>query len=339
MLFRSEIAALAARIAGDWTGTPVIAIAAHPSVDQLRQLMRAGVVDVVVPPVYASDLRTAVQHAAQALSRLAAEGPPAAAPAAPGGQVVTVLRAGGGAGATSILTQGAVVAARRKAGRLRIAVLDLDLQFGNAALYLDLEPRATGLPHLIEDPDRLDGALLSSAMARHASGVDVLAAPGEMLPMEAMTPDFVEALIRVARETYDLVLVDLPGAWTDWSYTALARSDRILLVGQHTVAGVRRAGRQLQTLVHHNLADKRLQLVMNRFDGGLFQNRKLRDAEQALGRKIDFCVPNDFEAVAEALNTGTPLAEASRRHPIVKALDRLVGPVEPAKADPALRCA
>jgi pilus assembly protein CpaE len=199
-------------------------------------------------------------------------------------------------------------------------VLDLDIQFGAAGLYLDLHTHVS-LSDLIESPGRLDHALLSGVMSHHASGVDVLRAPDDLLPLDAVSTDFVSTLLGLARDSYDYVFIDLPQAWTDWTYATLCQSDLLLLVAQLHVGSIRQAGRQLETIKAHELAHAPLKLALNRRTAGLLSGSSdVRDAEKALKRSFDFLLPNDYELTKSAINRGVLISEIKRRSKLEKKL-------------------
>src|SRR3546814_20665712 len=86
------------------------------------------------------------------------------------------------------------------------------------------------------------------------------------MPLEKFTPDFIRRLTEVARGRFDVVLADLPPAWSLWTFEALRQSDEILLVTQMTVPGVRQARRQLATLTAEGLGELPIKVVLNRFE-------------------------------------------------------------------------
>ena len=152
--------------------------------------------------------------------------------------------------------------------------------------------------------------------------------PGkETVSLDAVTPEFVAACLRIAREQYDYVLVDIAPSWTNWSYAALSRSDMIVLVTQLTVAGIRQSLRQIQTIEANGLTQIPLKIVLNRHDTGwrLGTSAHVKDAEITLGRKFDFVLPNDFKLVSEAINQGVPLSAISKRSSLEKAMRRMYG--------------
>jgi pilus assembly protein CpaE len=195
-----------------------------------------------------------------------------------------------------------------------VALLDFDLQFGACGIYLDLAGQAS-LADLLASPERLDRSLLQGAMARHKSGLEVLLSPASIMPLDSVAPEFAGACIEIARQCYDLVLVDLPCAWTAWSFEILRRSDLLLLVTQLSVASVRHSGRQLETLRAQGLDAVPLKTVLNRHEGGwgLGRSAHVKDAEKALGRPFDYQIADNYRLVSEALNRGVGLAAIERR--------------------------
>jgi pilus assembly protein CpaE len=302
-------------------GTPIVATATDASLRAVRQLIHIGIADFLPQPFSREDLLGALNQAAQTgVTRAARQTSSGDA----GGRVITFLKGGGGVGATTLAVHSACLLASDKSAP-RTCILDFDIQFGTAALYLDLETRNNIADLLDDSPDRMDGALLRGAMSHHECGVDVLAVPPEVMPLDTLTTDFVEQCLKVARREYDYVFVDLPESWTVWSYAVLRDCDLIMLVTHLNVAGVRQAKRQIETLRLQELGGKPIKLVLNRAEKGLMKSRQQKMAEKALGRSVDYFVPDDFDIVAEALNRGVPLGEVKRHSKIEKAIQVMTG--------------
>jgi pilus assembly protein CpaE len=297
----------------------VVVTAADVEPDDVRRLMRMGVVDVLPGPVRQADLVIALDHAARVSASVTSNH------VTEQGKIICFLKGGGGVGATTIATQGACVLATRGQPSAKVCLLDLDLQFGTVGLKLDLS-KTSNLVDLVESPTRLDHALLRSAMAHHECGVDVMVAPTEMVPLEAMTPAFLLACLAMCREVYDYVLVDLPPAWTSWTYGALTKADAIVVVSQLTVASIRRTVRQLETLRAHDDIRAPFRLALNRHDKGwgICKSGSLKTAEKALGRKFDYFLPNQYRLVTEAADRGQPISKIQRRSKLEKALNHMM---------------
>ena len=147
----------------------------------------------------------------------------------------------GGAGATSLLTQVAVRFAEREAAAGReVCLVDLDVQFGDAAFQLGLRPKLS-VADLLDAAGRLDGALARSAAVQHPSGLNVIAAPPQMLPLEALQSDQLIEIVDRCESEFGTVLLDLPANWTNWSLSLLARSDLVLLVVDPSLPSLHRA--------------------------------------------------------------------------------------------------
>ena len=297
-------------------GVPVLVTADEASFPMVRRLMRLGVADFLPQPLSLEDLENALAYAAQV--RRTTSVPPAR------GRVLAFLKAGGGVGATTLATQAAVsLAMRRKPGRGGVCLLDLDLQFGAAALHLDLDDRI-GLADLLDDPQRLDGELLRSVMTQHRSGLDLLAAPREVVGLDAVTPELLGACLALARAEYETVILDLPGVWTPWTYRAVQSCDLAILVTQLGVAGIRQARRQLDAMAANGLGEVPVRVVVNRFETGWRRHVGVKDAERALGRSVDHLIANDYRTVSEAIDQGAGLADVRRRSRVAQDIRRMI---------------
>lgn len=298
-------------------GIPVVATAPKATLQDVRALMRMGVADFVPQPITRSDLQSALDHAARVHRGTGT-------PSDRHGQVISFLKAGGGMGATTLAVQAAcALAAKAKSKDKSVCLVDLDVQFGTVALYLDLDNRV-GVADLLESPERLDSELLSSVIGQHESGVDVLAAPRDMLALDAVTPEFLATTLDKLRREYGTVILDLPPVWTPWSFKAMESSDVIVLVTQLTVAGVRQARRQLDTMQANGLDGSDVKVVLNRFEKGWGKTVHFKEAEKALGRKFDYFVPNDYKLVSEALNQGVSLSQIKKKSKVETSILKLL---------------
>ncbi|MHA1599472.1 MAG: AAA family ATPase [Alphaproteobacteria bacterium] len=297
-------------------GVPVLVTAGEAALPVVRRLMRLGVVDFLPQPISLEDFKSALAYAAQP-RRYTTK--PAAR-----GKVLAFLKAGGGVGATTLATQAAVsLAARWKQGRRDVCLLDLDIQFGAAALHLDLDDHI-GLADLLDDPQRLDGELLRSVMSRHRGGLYLLASPREVVGLDAVTPELLDTCLALARTEYETVILDLPGVWTPWTYRAVQSCDLAILVTQLGVAGIRQARRQLDAMAANGLGEVAVHVAVNRFESGWRRHIGIKDAERALGRPIDYLIANDYRAVAAAIDQGVSLADVRPRSKAARDIRRMI---------------
>ena len=299
------------------TRTPLIAAAYDPQLALVRSLVRAGAHDVIPLPLDPADLETSLVPLRERIANSRAASP------VKRGKVVSVIKSVGGVGATMLATQLAVrVAARRSAIGRDVALLDLDLQFGDAAFQLGLHP-ALSLSDLLDAGNRLDGDLLRATTTAHSSGLKVIAAPSHMLPLEAMTSEQVIDIIDHATREYEIMFVDLPSNWSNWSLSLIARSDLVLLVTEINLSSLNRARRQLEMLASQDLGELDVRVVANRHERRLFKTIRTGDVRDALGRDIAFTVANDHALVRAAIDRGVPVEEIKRKTALAKDLDAL----------------
>lgn len=296
---------------------PLIAAAYEPSLAFVRSLVRAGAHDVVPLPLDPAELETALDPIQR---MVAAQGPRARA----GHQkVVTIIKSEGGVGATSLLTQMATTfAANERAAGRECCLLDLDVQFGDAALQLGLMPQLT-FADLIDAGKRLDGEMIRSVAVEHPSGLRVVSAPKQIMPLEAMTSDQLLSIVDLATAEFGTVFVDLPTNWTNWSLSLLARSDLVMMVTELRVPSLHRARRQLDLLSSQDMHNLEVRIIINRAEKGFFQNVGLADAERVLHRPVAFTIANDHATMTQAIDRGVPLAEVKRKCALVKDLEAM----------------
>jgi pilus assembly protein CpaE len=299
------------------TKTPLIAAAFEPPLALVRSLVRAGAHDVVPLPLDIADLETSLLPIRDQLARNAATGESA------NGKMVSIIKSVGGIGATSLLTQLAVRAAEKEAAYGReVCLLDLDLQFGNAAFQLGLRPSLTFF-ELIEAGTRLDGELLRATTTPHPSGLKVIAAPKSLMPLDAVSSEQLIEIVEIAKREFGTVFVDLPASWTNWSLSLLAQSDLVLLITELSVSGLHRARRQLDLLREQDLTSVDLRLVVNRFEKGLLKTVKQGDVHNALGRNVSYTIANEPAVMQPAIERGVPISEIKRKSAVGRDIDML----------------
>lgn len=297
--------------------TPLIAAAYDPPLALVRTLIRSGAHDVIPLPLSVEEIEATLAPIQEELARRKAT------PDLATGKLISVIKSVGGVGATSLLTQLAIrYAEREKAFGRQVCVIDLDLQFGDVAFQLGLDPKLT-LLDLLEAGTRLDGDLLRATTTEHQSGFQVLPAPANMIPIEGMPTEHLLRIIELAKREFDTVFVDLPTNWTNWSLSVVAQSDLVLLVTELTVAGISRAKRQLGLLQSQDLSNLDLRVIINRYDKMLARTIRTADVRAALGREVSYTIANDFALMRGAVDRGVPISELKRKSALGKDIDAL----------------
>ncbi len=287
---------------------PVIAAVRDANLALVRTLLKQGVRDVVSLPLPHAELVEILREVSVQLDvQQAAE--------VKQGQLITVMKSIGGVGATTVATHLASELAMQSTGR-GVCVIDLDLQFGDAASYLGLSNQLS-IADLLVAGSRIDSDLLRSVVSTTPQGLNVIAAPADMMPIEAVSADQILRLIDLARTEYDYVVLDLPTNWTNWTLSLVARSTAIFLIIELSVASLRQAKRQLQLLVNQGISGDHISIVANRVEKKLFRSIDLDSAAQALGHPVELSIHNDYPLVRAAHDQGVLIQEIRSKSKIV----------------------
>jgi len=305
---------------------PVVAVIPSFDGNVARRLMQLRVADCLVKPVPPVELVRTCARVAKA--------PPASETTE--AQIVTFLPAVGGAGVTTLAVQSAMLllnsGAREKTAT---CLVDLDFQHGACADYLDIEPRLN-LGEIEPRPERLDRQLLEVMLSYHPSGLAVIAAPNRPAEMRSFDPDVVTRLLDLVSTHFDYVVFDMPRTWFSWTDSVLLGSNKLFVVTETTVPGLRHAKQLVEAIRERLDAGPQPQVIINRFEQKLFSPGLRRaDVEQAIGEALAACVPNHYGLVREAIDRGVPLDEVKPGNKITAQLKKLVLPqsaAKPAKA-------
>jgi pilus assembly protein CpaE len=312
--------ALVTRI-GNWP--PVVAITQAFDESVARRLMQMRVADFMVKPVPPVEL---VQTCARVAKKPANTETSEA-------QIFTFLPAVGGAGVTTLAVQTAMLLLNSGTrGKTATCLVDLDFQHGACADYLDIEPRLN-IGEIEPRPERLDRQLLEVMISQHASGLAVVAAPNRPAEMRSFDPDVVTRLLDLVSSHFDYVVFDMPRTWFSWTDSVLLGSNKLFIVTETTVPGLRHA-KQLVEAIRERLGDgPHPQVLINRFEQSLFSAGLRRsDVEQALGEAFAGSIPNHYSIVREAIDRGVPLEEIKPGNKITAQLRKLIFPQTDDKA-------
>ncbi len=310
---------LTARV-GAWPPIVVVTQAFDESV--ARTLLKMRVADFLVKPVAPVELVRTCARAANA---------PTTAEATEA-QIYTFLPAAGGVGVTTLAVQSAMILLKSdQRGKSSTCLVDLDFQHGTCADYLDLEPRLN-LGEIEPRPERLDRQLLEVMLSHHPSGLAVVAAPTRPAEMRSFDPDVVTRLLDLVSSHFDFVVFDMPRTWFSWTDSVLLGSNKLFIVSEMTVPGLRHA-KQLVDAVRERLGDgPHPQVIINRFEQRLFSSGLRRgDIAQVLGDAFAACIPNHYGLVREAIDRGIPLDEVKPGNKITLQLKKLIVPQPAAK--------
>jgi MinD-like ATPase involved in chromosome partitioning or flagellar assembly len=204
-------------------------------------------------------------------------------------KLLVFLGAKGGSGTTTLACGYAIALARES--RQRTLLIDLGLPLGDAALNLGLAGQYS-TEDAFKDPDQMDPSLLEALVTKHASGVEVLAAPSTV-PEHEPSNDAIDKLMKIARKVYTNVIVDVGSRVDLMDTTLFTEAYRIYLVSQPSISDLRNAQRLMSR--YFNEEGRRLEIVVNRLEAGA----RVTEEQMAstLGKPVRWKVPSDHDAV------------------------------------------
>lgn len=306
-------------------GVAVIVVGDRNDVGLYRDLIQAGVSDYIVKPL----TRALVQAAVQPLLGTGAT-PSASAPLTQKlGRVVAVIGTRGGVGATTVASNLAWHLANNESRR--VALVDLDLHYGDAALMLDVKVGG-GLREVLENPQRVDELFLDRAMIRSGERLYVLAGEEKIdLPLK-LDPNAVEPLLGLLRKQFHYIIVDVPRTNGMFVQQALDQAGTRILVADQTARAVRDTLRLRQFLDSPQQGQRNL-LVVNRVGeqgkGGI----EIKDLSATIGMPVDVAMPFHPKSALSAANAGLPVV--GNRGPIATSIVELAEELSGRRTTPA----
>lgn len=274
-------------------GLAAIGTAPTPDSELILAGFRRGLSEFLVAPADPNELGGALARFESKWAR-----------APKGGHVTAVYSPTGGAGVTTVAVNIAhALAMRKPAGR--VAVADLVVGLGDVATHLNLSP-AYDLGELVRKLDRADSESLYSITESVVDGLDALAGTSDLELGEEVTAEAVQRILTLMRATYSYTVLDLEHTVSPRTIAALDAADRIVLVFQVTVSGLRKIKRALALFEQLEFPPDKVLLVANRVGAGDVMSWP--DVAKAVGRSVDFRLPNAYQGVADAQTRGVPIA-------------------------------
>ena len=308
----------------------VILIAEDVSPAALHSLLKAGADEFVPYPLPEGELAAAVERL-----RAVETAPAHAAPAAKAshlsknadgqGALIGVQGLAGGVGTTTFAINLAwELATVTKDKAPRVCLLDLGLQFGSVATYLDL-PRRDVVLEFLNDLENIDEESLGGVLVAYEDKMQVLTAPADILPLDLIQPHEVNKLLDVATAHFDYVIVDMPPSLVQWSEAVLDRAQVYFGLVELDMRSAQNTLRLRRALEAENLPFEKIRFLLNRaprFTDLQGKSRVKRMAE-SLGINIDVQLPDGGRVVTQACDHGLPLASQAAKNPLRKEISKL----------------
>jgi pilus assembly protein CpaE len=300
---------LAEQVRSERPEVSVILLRRRIDVTILSQALRAGFREVVASDDLTS-LSTACRRSLEISQHLA--GISGGAPVVDG-KVVMVFSAKGGCGKTTIATN---VASYLASTGARTLLVDLDLEFGDVAITLQLRPSAS-VGDLVAMSGHIDAQGLASVVTKHGCGLDALCAPSQPGEADRIPGATVSEMLRVARRSYDYVIIDTPPAFSEHVLAALDMCDILILLATLDIPAVKNLRLALDTLDELGHPHAGRVVILNRSDSKV--GLRTEDVVAAIKQPIAAMIPSSVHVPA-SVNRGVPIVLDEPRHPVSSAL-------------------
>lgn len=288
--------------------TEVFATFPRVRLDVMPSLMRAGARDVLPLPLSSDDLVVALTNS-EARHRKSSHRAQERK-----GAVMSFLNTRSGAGGPFVAANLAYSLSYEF--DRKVALLDLDIQFGTVAYDFDIKSDG-GIVEALRSPGRIDSVFVEALMSRHSSGVDVLASPADLTPWDGLSPHALARLVSVLTQKYDHVVINLPVLINDVVERALALSNPVFLVAQGTISMLRNLNMVLHRLPKRGIPLQNIEIILNRA-GSLDKDIKNVDLEKIIRDLPLHPVRSDFKLVIKAENEGKAACELESKAGLVK---------------------
>jgi pilus assembly protein CpaE len=303
---------------------PVVVLSAGSPNGFVKRVFEVGADDIVTLPESPEQVAFTFEKAIVRKQGTASATGVAVAP------MICILGPKGGTGKTlTACNLGVALAAEGN----RVAIVDLDLQFGDVALSLGLTPDRT-IYDLASSGGSLDGEKVAGYLAEHPSGAHVLVAPTRPDHAGAITTEFLRDVYAALRATHDYLIVDTPPGFTPEVIASIDSSSHVCVVGMLDSLSLKNTKLGLETLELMGYDRERTRLVLNRADSRVGISHD--DVVAIVGRKPDVFVPSDRD-IPRSVNEGKPIVLAGRRSEAAKAYRLLASMYETREDTPAKR--
>jgi pilus assembly protein CpaE len=272
----------------------IFALCDDRSADTILKVMRAGAVEYLLKPASEVDLTSALQKIGRLWITKTEEG-------AEQGHIYAFYSPKGGVGVTTLAVNTAT--SIHNLTKKPTIVVDLDLIAGDVTTFLNMNP-SYSISDVTMNTSRLDASFLQGVIARHESGIHVLAEPKRIEEGVSLASEDLVKVLSLLKTMFSYIIIDTETGLNNKTMTALKMADTIVLTTVLSLPGIKNIQRYMSYFENLNLKPK-IMLVINRYlnKGEI----KLEDAVKILKQAVKWSFPNKYEDAMKCLNKGVPL--------------------------------
>lgn len=327
-------------LAQEVPGSPVIIMSVQGERDYLRRAMQSGAREFLIKPFSGDELIASIRRVYQLEQKkesflakttgtvVATPGAPADGEASPRraeqGQVLFFYSGKGGVGKSLISANLAVSMANET--KAKVALVDLDLQFGDIGVLLNLD-HSQSITDLIENIDHMDPDFIREIMVDGPSGIKVLLTPSSPELADLVTVDHIRKIFSELRKMFDYIIVDSSAHLGEINLEVLDHADKVVVVTSLSIPAIKNTKLALKIFDSLSISPDRVVLLLNKSDAHSEFNKE--SVEANLRFPIAGQIPNDPKLVINSINRGNPFVSTHPESEISQRIRELVGKVLP----------
>ena len=327
-------------LAQEAPNSPVIIMSVQGERDYLRRAMQSGAREFLIKPFSGDELIASIRRVYQLeqkkesfLAKSTGAAAPASAPPAGGevprkaeqGQVFFFYSGKGGVGKSLLAANLSVSMANETKGK--VALVDLDLQFGDIGVLLNLD-HSQGITDLIENIDHMDADFIREIMVDGPFGIKVLLTPTSPELADLVTVDHIRRIFSELRKMFDYIIVDSSAHLGEINLEVLDHADKVVVVTSLSIPSIKNTKLALKIFDSLSISPDRVVLLLNKSDAHSEFNKE--SVEANLRFPIAGQIPNDAKLVINSVNRGNPFVSTHPEAEISQRIRELVAKLLPA---------
>ncbi|MBS1113455.1 MAG: response regulator receiver protein [Nitrospirae bacterium] len=282
----------------------------------LLQAMRSGAREFFPMPINKADVANALLKFKER-NKSAASG----VKSKKRGKIINIVGSKGGIGTTTIAVNFAASLMELQGPRKSVALIDMNLLFGDIPLFLDIES-AFNWGEVVRNISRLDSTYLMSILSKHPSGLYFLPSPTQLEGVHLASSEIIQKLLHLMQKNFDYIVIDSGQSLDEVSLKVLQLSDTVFVNAILSLPCLVNVKRLLETFRRLEYpAEEKVGVVINRYHKNSLIS--LKEAEKGIGKRIFWQVPNDFQTTISAINQGKTLAAISGKAEITQNISEL----------------
>lgn len=272
----------------------IIALSNKTSTDTIIKVMRAGAKEFITKPIMKTEFVEIVHNLKEEMSNTEP---------LESCKIISTFSNKGGIGKTSIAVNLAMELAQ--ATKEKVALIDLNLQLGDVATFLDMTP-AFAMDYISNNIQNLDEVELLNTLSKYKNtSLYVLADPLNIDKSQEITAEQIKNILNVLKKTFSYIVIDIGTNIDSKTITALDMSDLILLIAIVNLPAIRSTQRCMELFEKLGYKNEKIKLVLNRY----MENEEIKtsDIEEVVKQKVYWKIPNNYLTMMSAINKGAPV--------------------------------